>query len=502
MNVIKLANASGKLGLVALAAIASPLAVAAESGWYVGGNYGESQADIDDRRITEALLASGLTTDSIVDDDSDAGFKLFAGYQFNRTFALEGGYFDLGNFGFVANTTPTGTLNGDTTKIQGLNLDLVASLHFTDRLSAFGRGGVIYAETASSYSATGAITAPASGEKEAEGYKFGLGLQFDFTERFGLRAEAERYRIDDAVGNDGDIDLFSLGFIYRFFGDTPAATTPRTYEAPPPPRVAAPARVVVPVPVKTTEYCSVLDIEFEINRDEIQLEEKERLAVLATFMKKYPETTAVIEGHTDNVGTSADNMRLSQRRADSVVNYLVSDHQIARSRLTAVGYGETRPVGDESTAEGKRANRRINAVIACAEDFVGLAARPARVTMALEMEFSPDNATIKPEYRQSLAQVADYMKANPAVRATVEGHAAEFSGTGSSQVQISPAAAMEVSQRRAQNVVNYMVDELGIARSRLTAEGFGQTRRVSYGTTLEGQQENRRINFILEFPKR
>jgi OOP family OmpA-OmpF porin len=58
---------------------------------------------------------------------------------------------------------------------------------------------------------------------------------------------------------------------------------------------------------------------------------------------------------------------------------------------------------------------------------------------------------------------------------------------------------MEISQRRAQNVVNALTD-FGIARSRLAAEGFGQTRRFAYNTSLEGQQENRRVNIILDFP--
>ena len=508
MNVIKVANASGTLGLVALAAIASPLAWAEESGWYLGGNYGQSQADIDDERITAALLNAGVTSVSIVDDDSDTGFKLFGGYQFNRSFALEAGFFDLGKFGFVATTTPAGTLTGDTTKIQGANLDLVWTLHFTDKLSAFGRGGATYVETESSYSATGVVlTAPAGGSEEEASYKFGLGLQYDFTDRFGLRGEAERYRIDDAVGNKGDIDLFSLGFVYRFFGATPTAAPayvppPPVKAAPPPVKAEPPVQVVVPVPVKTVQYCSILDLQFAINADKIQREAKEQLAVVGTFMQKYPDTTAVIEGHTDDVGTDEDNMQLSERRAHSVVDYLVNDLQIARSRLTAVGYGETRPISNAETSEARQANRRINAVIACAKDLEGLAVNPARTTMALEIDFDPQNAQIQPESRNGLEQVANFLKANPAVTATVEGHAAKFEGTGASQVQISPAQAMDVSKRRAQNVVDYLVNEFGISRSRLSSEGFGQTRRVSYGTTLEGQQENRRVNIIINYPKR
>ena len=84
------------------------------------------------------------------------------------------------------------------------------------------------------------------------------------------------------------------------------------------------------------------------------------------------------------------------------------------------------------------------------------------------------------------------VEANPKVKATVEGH------TGN--LQATPKLAMEISQRRAQNVVNYLVTEFTVARSRLTAEGFGQTRRFAYNTSIEGRQENRRVNIILDFP--
>lgn len=276
---------------------------------------------------------------------------------------------------------------------------------------------------------------------------------------------------------------------------------PRAASQPAPAVAAAPVLVIVPVPVKTQQYCSILDIQFEIKQDDIQREEKEKLAVVGTFMKKYPDTTAVIEGHTDNVGTNDDNLKLSQHRAESVVSYLVNDLHIAPSRLTAMGYGETRPIADNSTREGKQMNRRIGAVIACATDIEGLKVLPARITMAMEMEFDPYKAEIEPQYREGLVKVADFMKANPTVTATVEGHGDKFVGTGSQKTQVTPKVAMEVSQRRAQNVVNYLVDSLGIARSRLSVKGFGQIRRVSYGTTLEGQQENRRVNIIFNYVK-
>jgi OmpA-OmpF porin, OOP family len=493
---LKLIRASGTLSLVALSAMAGSFAMADDSGWYVGGNIGQSRAKIDDPKIASSLLGEGFSTSGITDDDRHVGFKLFGGYLFNRHFALEGGYFDLGEFGYTANTVPAGTLSGEI-KLKGVNLDAVGILPFTQKFSGFGRVGLIYADAKDRFTGTGAVnvTDPDPGKRRAS-YSFGVGLEYDVIESVGLRAEAQRYRINDAVGNKGDIDLVSVGVVYRFGRDTPArAATP-----PPLPATAAnavmepvPTLVVVPVPALLQQYCSILDIQFEVDEDDIQREEKEKLGVLGTFLNKYPDTTAVIEGHTDNVGTSEENVKLSQRRADSVVSYLEGSSHIAPSRLKAVGYGETRPLADNRTEDGKRRNRRIDAVVACATDIQGLTVAPARLTMAMLIEFDQNKADIRPQYRDELRKVADFLKANPSVSATVEGH------TGN--LQASPELGMEISQRRAQNVVNYLVDDFGIARSRLSAEGFGKGRRFAYNTSLEGQQENRRVNIIFDYAR-
>jgi OOP family OmpA-OmpF porin len=263
--------------------------------------------------------------------------------------------------------------------------------------------------------------------------------------------------------------------------------------APPAPPAPEVAPAVAQTPVAFERYCSILDIEFEINNDEMRREETEKLRVLGVFLTKYPNTTAVIEGHTDNVGTADDNMKLSQRRADNAASYLVDELHIARSRLQAVGYGDTRPVADNATQEGKRLNRRIDAVVACATDVEGLAVKPARVTMALLIEYDQDLADVKPQYHDELRNVADFLKAHPTVTATIEGHTANTQATA--------ALAQQLSLRRAQNILNYLVTNFGIDRSRLAAEGFGDTRRFAYNTTFAGQQENRRVNVIIDYGK-
>jgi OOP family OmpA-OmpF porin len=481
------------LGLVGFAAVSGQAAVAAESGGYIGLGVGQSRAGIHHERIA-TQVGVPVTAISFDDDDRDIGYKLFGGYKFNKNFALEGGYFNLGKFGFTANYAPANSFSGDI-HLQGLNLDAVGILPLTEKFSAFGRVGYIYTEGKDRFTGTGAGAAVAAldpNPKEKDGnYKYGLGVQYDLTRSLGLRVEWERYRVNDAVRNKGDIDMALIGLVYTFGAAKPApraATPAPAYVAPV--VAAAPVLVIVPV-ARTQQYCGILDIQYEINRDVIQREEQEKLAVLETFLRKYPDTTAVIEGHTDEVGTAADNMRLSQRRAESVVNYLAG-RGIARSRMQAVGYGETRPIADNRTEIGKRLNRRINAIVACATDIQGLTTIPARTTMAMEMEFDTNSATIRQQDREELRKVGNFMKANPRVSATVEGHTSNQQGTA--------AQAMQLSVRRAESVVNALAN-LGVDRTRLFVAGFGETRRFAYNTSAEGQQENRRVNIIFDFPK-
>ena len=86
-----------------------------------------------------------------------------------------------------------------------------------------------------------------------------------------------------------------------------------------------------------------------------------------------PELNLRIEGHTDSTGSDEYNQRLSERRAGSVKDFLAG-HGIAMDRMVAVGYGENRPVEDNSTKDGRQKNRRVEIVIA--EGTVREAAAP------------------------------------------------------------------------------------------------------------------------------
>src|ERR1700735_3965221 len=218
-------------GAAALALTMSPSVFADDAGWYTGINVGQSRAKIDDTRIADGLLDDGFATTSISNDDRHFGFKAFGGYEFNRYFALEAGYFSLGKFGFTADTLPAGSLRGDI-KLQGANFDAVGSLPLGDKFSLFARAGVNYADAKDSFAGTGSVAViDPSPRKWAANWKVGFGAEYDFTRSIGMRIEAERYRIDDAVGNKGDIDLYTAGLVFKFG---------RAESPPPPPPVVAP----------------------------------------------------------------------------------------------------------------------------------------------------------------------------------------------------------------------------------------------------------------------
>ncbi|UOG91196.1 MAG: OmpA family protein [Candidatus Thiothrix sulfatifontis] len=79
---------------------------------------------------------------------------------------------------------------------------------------------------------------------------------------------------------------------------------------------------------------------------------------LANTLNQFPETRVQIAGHTDNIGSDTANLQLSQQRANSVRSYMASTG-VAAQRMQAVGYGESRPVADNSSDYGRAQNRRV-----------------------------------------------------------------------------------------------------------------------------------------------
>ena len=367
------------LRLISLAGLGSLIAAssfAQESGYAYGGlSVGQSRAKIDEERISAGLLGAGFTSSTMTRDEKSDAYKLFGGYQFNRYFGVEAGYFKLGKFGFNATTTPPGTLSGEI-KLQGWNLDLVGTLPITDRFSAIARIGAQRATARDTFRSTGAVSLlnPNPSSRKVN-YKLGAGLQYEVSRALFVRGEVERYRINDAVGNDGDVNMVSLSLVVPF-GRAPesvrrTAMAPPPYVAPMPAPPPAPAPVIAaapvappaPAPAPARQRVSFsADSLFGFDQSTVRPEGKAELDTFARQLSSTEYDMVRVEGHTDRLGSAAYNQKLSTRRAESVRDYLVTSGRIPAGKISAVGMGETAPVTKPEDCKG---NKPTKALIAC-----------------------------------------------------------------------------------------------------------------------------------------
>lgn len=106
-----------------------------------------------------------------------------------------------------------------------------------------------------------------------------------------------------------------------------------------------------------------INVKFPTGSAQINAAGDAEIQKLVDFMTEYPQTSVEIGGHTDNVGSAAGNVRLSQARADAVRSNLITKGKIDGGRVTAKGYGPSKPVADNGTVEGRTANRRVEGVV-------------------------------------------------------------------------------------------------------------------------------------------
>ncbi|MGK9476558.1 OmpA family protein [Melioribacter sp. OK-6-Me] len=120
--------------------------------------------------------------------------------------------------------------------------------------------------------------------------------------------------------------------------------------------------VVVEKPTKEEKRWILVGVNFEFNSAELTAESYPILYDAVKTLLANPDMKVEIQGYTDNIGSEEYNKKLSQKRADAVKNYLIAKG-VNGDRLTSVGYGESNPIADNKTAEGRAANRRIEFVI-------------------------------------------------------------------------------------------------------------------------------------------
>lgn len=198
---MKLKKLVSALAVLEITAIAAPAAIAAEmaagdTGWYAGLSAG--RADYKD-------ACDGFPGSC---DDDDTAWKVYGGYQFTKNWGVEFGYVD---FGEIKGTVPAvGTIK---TEADGWTLSGVGTLPFSNNFSGFAKLGIIRADVDTKV--TGVFAGSAS--DSSTDWTFGLGVKYDFTQNVGLRVEWEKFNnLGDSSTGEGDIDLISLGLVFKF----------------------------------------------------------------------------------------------------------------------------------------------------------------------------------------------------------------------------------------------------------------------------------------------
>ena len=181
----------------------------------------------------------------------------------------------------------------------------------------------------------------------------GVGFQFSFNNQWGMQADARRahayLRSDDFGFDRANTNIFTVGLTYAF--NKPAAPIVRATPAPapytPPPAAVAPPAPVAPTPPPTPPRFERVTLSatelFAFDRSDLRMPQPKLDEIADVLSRNTQVNNVTITGYTDRLGSDKYNMGLSQRRADTVKNYLTGKG-IASGRLTAVGKGESNPV--------------------------------------------------------------------------------------------------------------------------------------------------------------
>jgi OOP family OmpA-OmpF porin len=205
--------------------------------------------------------------------------------------------------------------------------------------------------------------------------KVGAGLQYAFSPSFLMRGEVTRFRINDAVGNHPNVNVYGISLVFPFgrsVAAAPRAQAP-SYVAAAPEAVLTPAPAPTPVavaappppaPVQTPRQRVSYSAEslFGFDRAALTNEGKAALDGFAAELAGTQFDSIRVEGHTDRLGSETYNQKLSLQRADAVKEYLAATGKVDPSKIVTVGKSESAPLTKTGDCKG---NSPTSKLIAC-----------------------------------------------------------------------------------------------------------------------------------------
>lgn len=250
-------------------------------------------------------------------------------------------------------------LTSDDPVAGGGHKEIKGNLTSLDAVYHFGQPGIGLRPFVSAGVAHQSIgQAARSGRDHSTFANVGTGVKYYVTENLFAKAS-----VDGMYNIDADEAEWAAGVGVGFNFGGGARQVAAVEPAPQPAAAPAPMPEPESEPAAPEVVRVELDVKFDFDRARVREESYAEIKNLADFMQQYPQTNTTVEGHTDSVGTDQYNQRLSERRAAAVRDVLVNQYGLDSGRVNTVGYGESRPVADNSTEEGRQINRRVEAEV-------------------------------------------------------------------------------------------------------------------------------------------
>ncbi|MDQ7015863.1 MAG: OmpA family protein [Gammaproteobacteria bacterium] len=233
------------------------------------------------------------------------------------------------------------------------------------------------------------------------------------------------------------------------------------------------------------------DIPFEFGSEKLSAIGEKIWANIAKQIKQFPNVIVELGGHTDSKGSATFNQKFSLKRAKTVEAFLTSKGVQAK-QLRVQGYGESQPIADNRTEEGRRSNRRVEAHIVQQLKMISEAELPAVCKQRFQPPVLENVETSFEAYgfqrlsesaKQAWGKVAQQLKQNPQLKVELAGYT-DSSGAAELNLQL--------SQQRAETVRDYLIS-VGVSEQQLTAKGYGESNPIADNLTPEGRKKNRRV---------
>lgn len=276
-------------------------------------------------------------------------------------------------------------------------------------------------------------------------------------------------------------------------------------------------------------------IDFNPGDHRLDIKDQRALMPLVTLWREMPHLSIEVLGHTDDIGSAAGNRRLSQRRADSVAQFLQFEAGVAEKGPKSTGHGESRPVASNDTKSGREQNRRIEVLVSGGDRCnrtavvdVQAAPEPVKeITVAqidveqmpvtvesdtysvsgggsaavlesavscnqaellhTEVKFKTGAYFLNDSSRAALGNVVEMMRADPEMQVEVQGHT---DNVGAEKRNLN------LSERRADAVAQYLMHATGAAANAPIAVGYGADLPLADNSDAIGRAQNRRIDIM------